>query len=240
VDLSAGDLVLASVAVGIGALIQGSIGFGVNVVGGPILVLIEPRLVPGPALVVAFVLTILVGVRDRAGIDRAGFGWVFLGRIPTSIAAAMLVAVLPERGLAISLSIAVLIAVALSAVGLRVERTPATLFSAGALSGVMGTVSAVGGPPVAMLYQDAQGPEVRGTLSTIFAVGALTSIVLLAIFGRFGVEEIVASIVLMPAIVIGFGLSRWTTHWLDHGFVRPAILILCAVSAIAAIVRYAF
>ncbi|MEX2393276.1 MAG: sulfite exporter TauE/SafE family protein, partial [Actinomycetota bacterium] len=239
VELTATDLLLASLAVGVGALVQGSIGFGVNVVGGPILVLIDTRLVPGPALVAAFVLTLLVGVRDRAGIDRSGFGWVFLGRIPTSVAAALLVAALPERGLAISLAVAVLIAVAISALGWRVERTPPTLFAAGAISGVMGTVSAIGGPPVAMLYQDAKGAEVRGTLSAIFAVGALTSMVLLAGVGRFGLAEIYASLALMPAIVGGFWLSRFTTRWLDRGFVRPTILILCAASAIAAMVRYA-
>jgi uncharacterized protein len=223
----------------IGACIQGSIGFGVNVVGGPILVLIDTRLVPGPALVAAFVLTILVAVRDRTGIDMKGSGWVFAGRLPASIAAALLVASLPERGVAFALSGAVLFAVALSALGLRVKRTPVTLTTAGALSGLMGTVSAIGGPPVALLYQDERGREVRGTLSAIFAVGALVSMILLAIVGRFGRAEITASLALVPAIVVGFAASRWTTRWLDHGFVQPAILIVCAISAIAAIVRYA-
>lgn len=238
-DLTATELIVASVAMAIGAVIQGSIGFGLNVVGGPILVLIDTDLVPGPALAAAFVMTILVAVRDRAGIDREGFGWVFAGRIPTTIGAALLVAALPERGLAYALSAAVLIAVASSALGWQVQRTPATLVGAGALSGLMGTVSAIGGPPVAMVYQDARGRAVRGTLSAIFAVGALFSMVLLALVGRFGTEEVIASLVLMPAIVIGFAVSGWTTRWLDKGFVKPAILIISAASAIAAILRYA-
>jgi hypothetical protein len=236
--LSPTDILLASFVVFTGALIQGSIGFGVNVVGGPILVLIDPHLVPGPALAIGFFLTILVGVRDRAGIDRTGFVWVFLGRIPTSIAAALLVAVLPARGVAISLGVAVLIAVGMSALGWRVERTPATLFSAGAVSGVMGTVSAIGGPPIAMLYQDVSGREVRGTLSAMFAVGTVISMTFLALVGRFGADEILASVALVPAVVAGFSVSRFVTPWVDRGFVRPAILILCAASAVAAILRY--
>jgi hypothetical protein len=239
VDLSLLDIALASLVIAIGALIQGSIGFGVNVVGGPILVLIDPRLVPGPALFIGFALTVLVGVRDRAGIDRTGFLWVFCGRIPTSIAAALLVAALPVRGTAISLGVAVLVAVILSVLGWRVERTPSTLFSAGALSGVMGTVAAIGGPPIAMLYQDVSGREVRGTLSAMFAVGTLMSMAFLALVGRFGVDEIVVSLTLLPAVGVGFAASRFVTPWVDRGFVRPAILTLCAVSAIVAIVRYA-
>ena len=50
----------------------------------------------------------------------------------------------------------------------------------------MGTISSVGGPPVALLYQDERGSEVRGTLSSIFAVGALFSLVVLAVVGEFG------------------------------------------------------
>ena len=236
--VSAVGLAIASLAMFVGAVIQGSIGFGVNVVGGPILVLIDTHLVPGPALVAAFLLTVLVGVRDRAGIDRAGFGWVFLGRIPASVVAALVVAALPERGLAFTLAAAVLIAVAVSAAGLRIKRTPATLVTAGVFSGLMGTVSAVGGPPVAMMYQDERGQDVRGTLSAIFAVGALVSMILLAIVGRFGVAEIKASLILVPAIVAGFAVSRYTARWLDKGFVGPAVLALCALSAVAAIVRY--
>lgn len=238
-DLGVGDLLIVSCAMFMGAVIQGSIGFGVNVVGGPILVLIDPHLVPGPALVAAFALTLLVAHRDRAGIDMKGFWWVFAGRLPATIAAALVVTALPAEGLAYALSAAVLVAVALSALGLRVKRTPATLVGAGGLSGVMGTISAVGGPPVAMLYQDERGENVRGTLSTIFAVGALMSMVILALVGEFGPHEIWVSLLLVPAIVAGFVASRWTTRWLDRGFVRPAILGLCAASAVAAILRYA-
>jgi uncharacterized membrane protein YfcA len=133
----------------------------------------------------------------------------------------------------------VLVAVVMSVLGWRIDRTPGTLTAAGALSGVMGTISSVGGPPVAMLYQDARGAMVRGTLSAIFGVGALVSILLLAAVGRFGRQEVVVSLILLPGVVVGFVSSRWTAHWLDRGFVRPAVLALSAGSAIAAIVRYA-
>lgn len=237
--MSGTELAVASVLVGLGAMIQGSIGFGVNVVAGPILVLIDPRFVPGPALVVAFLLTVLVAIRERGSTDLGGFTWVFVGRIPGTIAGAVAAAAIPAEGLAIALAAVVLVAVVLSFAGWRLRRTPRTLAGAGTLSGFMGTISSVGGPPVALLYQDESGPDVRGTLSSIFAVGALFSIIMLAAVGRFGVREMRISLVLLPAVVVGFVLSRWTARLLDRGYVRPAILGLCAGSAIAAIVRYA-
>ncbi|HYZ91890.1 MAG TPA: sulfite exporter TauE/SafE family protein [Actinomycetota bacterium] len=233
------QLAVASGVVALGAMIQGSIGFGVNVVAGPVLVLIDPELVPGPALVIAFLLTVLVWVRERGATDLGGFTWVFVGRVPGTVVGALTVAALPARGTAISLSAIVLIAVALSVAGWRVRRTRTALVGAGGVSGFFGTVSSVGGPPIALLYQDEAGRDVRGTLSSIFAVGALFSIVMLVAVGRFDFGELRTSLLLLPAVVAGFVVSRWTARLLDRGFVRPAILALCASSAVAALVRYA-
>lgn len=233
------QLAVASGVVAAGSMVQGSIGFGVNVVAGPILVLIDPALVPGPALVIAFALTVLVALRERAATDLGGFRWVFVGRVPGTVAGAFAVVSIPQRGIAMALASVVLVAVLLSIAGWRLRRTPTTLAGAGVLSGFMGTISSVGGPPIALLYQDERGSEVRGTLSSIFAVGALFSLVVLAVAGEFGWDELRTSLVLLPAVVVGFVISRWTATVLDRGFIRPAILGLCAASAIAALVRYA-
>jgi hypothetical protein len=238
VHLSAAQLVLASFIVALGAMVQGSIGFGLNVVGAPLLVLIDTRFVPGPTLVAALVLTILIGIRERGSVDRAGFGWIFVGRIPGSLAAALVISALPERGIAFALSAIVLIAVAMSLVGWRINRTPPNLVGAGAVSGVFSTLSSIGGPPIAMLYQDSKGSELRGTLAPVFTVGALVSIGLLFAVGRFGRQELAVSLALLPGVVFGFVLSRLSSRVLDRRSLRGPVLMLCAVSALAAVVRY--
>ncbi len=237
--LSVTQLALASIIVALGAMVQGSIGFGLNVVGAPLLVLIDTRFVPGPTLVAALVLTVLVGVRERGSVDRTGFWWIFLGRVPASLAAALLVSMLPERGIAFALAAVVLIGVVMSIAGWRIPRRAVNVVAVGAVSGVMSTLSSVGGPPIAMLYQDTRGRELRGTLAAVFTMGALVSIGLLAAVGRFGQREVLISLVLIPGVVIGFVASRWIAPFLDRHALRPAILGLSALSAVAAVVRYA-
>lgn len=223
-----------------GATVQGSIGFGLNVVAAPLLVLIDTRLVPGPALLAAFVLATLLGVRERRAIDRRGTGWILLGRVPGTVLGVYVVASLSSDGLAIALATTVLVAVGLSATGWRLERTVPVLTGTGAVSGLMGTVSSIGGPPVALLYQDAAGSRLRGTLSAIFSVGALMSVALLAATGHFGTDELAVSAVLVPGVLVGFACSRWTSRWIDARSARPLVLGLSAASAVAALVRYAF
>jgi uncharacterized membrane protein YfcA len=236
--MSAGHLVLATVIVAVGAMVQGSIGFGLNVVGAPLLVLVDPRFVPGPTLVAALVLTILVSIRERGSVDRAGFWWIFVGRIPGSLAAALVVSALPPRGIAFALSGIVLIAVVTSVAGWHVKRTPPNLVAAGTISGIFSTLSSIGGPPIAMLYQDAKGSELRGTLAAVFTIGALISIGLLAAVGKFGSHEIHLSFALVPGVVLGFAVSRFANKILDRRSLRGPVLALCAVAAFAAIVRY--
>lgn len=237
--MSAGHIVVATCIVAIGAMVQGSIGFGLNVVGAPLLVLVDTRFVPGPTLVAALVLTILVGVRERGSVDRTGFWWIFAGRIPGSLAAALVVSVLPERGIAFALSGIVIIAVVMSIAGWHVKRTPPNLVTAGLFSGIFSTLSSIGGPPIALLYQDAKPNELRGTLAAVFTIGALVSIALLAAVGRFGHRELGLSLVLVPGVVLGFTFSRFANRLLDKRSLRAPVLALCAVSAVAAVIRYA-
>jgi uncharacterized membrane protein YfcA len=233
------ELAIASVTMAVGATVQGSIGFGLNVIAAPILTLVDTKLVPGPALAAAFTLTVLLSIRERSGIDRRGFGWVFVGRVPATIVAALLLASLPERGVAFTISAVVLLAVGLSLVGWRLRRTPGVFAAVGAASGVMGTLSSVGGPPLALLYQDARGSELRGTLSAIFVFGTIVSIGALVAVGRFGTEELLASVAMVPGVLLGYGLSRWTAPVVDRSALRPLVLAASALAAIAAIIRYA-
>ncbi|MDQ3385935.1 MAG: sulfite exporter TauE/SafE family protein, partial [Actinomycetota bacterium] len=46
--MSAWGSALVIVAVLVGALVQGSIGFGLNLIAAPVLALVDPDLVPGP------------------------------------------------------------------------------------------------------------------------------------------------------------------------------------------------
>ena len=233
-------MLLETVVMAAGAVVQGAVGFGLNLVAVPLLVLIDPRLVPGPVLVAALVLTILVLRRERRAVDFAGLGWAFAGRLPGTELGVAALLMLPPSSLSLVFAGLVLIAVLMSASGMRLRPTRGTLLIAGALSGFMSTTSAVGGPPMALVYQDAAGPRLRGTLAGYFVAGALISIFALTVAGRFGAAEARASLSLLPGVVIGFALSARAARKLDAGYIRPAVLLLAGVASMTVIVRQLF
>jgi uncharacterized membrane protein YfcA len=175
--------------------------------------------------------------RERHAIDFRGVGLALVGRVTTTLPAALLVAVLPRANFDIVFAGLVFLAVALSVRLPRLESTRWLTVAAGALSGVMGTVTAIGGPPVALLYQHAEGPRIRGSLSAFFLVGALLSLVALAAVGRFGRHELWLALALAPGVVLGFLASRLVSPWLDRGRIRTLVLALSLGAAIAVLGR---
>ena len=101
----------------------------------------------------------------------------------------------------------------------------------------MGTLAGVGGPPMALLYQHQKGPVVRGTLAGFLGVGSAISLLSLLLVGKCTLHELRLFLMVVPAVLLGFVLSRFTIHRLDKGYTRTAILVVSAVSGIVVIIK---
>lgn len=233
-------LLIPSLAVAFSAWIQGSVGFGYALLSAPLLALVAPELVPGPVMVSSFVLSAASGYRERQHIDRRGVGLGIAGRAPGSLVGAFALAWLPPPTMTLVFGAVVLLAVVMSISGWRVTRTAPTLVATGVLSGVMGTLTSIGGPPFALVYQDADGPTLRATLNTYFAFGNLTSIAALALAQRFGSAELARGTLLMPATLVGLLLSNATRRWIDRGRTRGAVLAVATLSALGVLLKAVF
>lgn len=231
------ELGLASLVVGLGAAVQGSVGFGLALVSVPMLILIDPRLVPGPMLCAGILLTLLMSLRERRGIDFGEVGWALVGRFPgTALGAAALI-VLPRNRLTLVFAVLVLVAVGLTALPWKIRPGRASLVAAGGFSGFMATTVAMGGPPMALLFQHSPGARLRGTLSGFFVVGASVSLLALVAIGHFGREELRLGLGLLPGVVAGFLVSGRVARTLDRGRTRTAVLSAAAMAGAVALIR---
>jgi hypothetical protein len=235
--VTAPAIVAAAAIVFVGSVLQGSIGFGLGLLAAPLLLLVDARLVPGPLLVTSGVLTILLTHRERHGIVLGDLKWALSGRVAGTAVAVAVLAALPPSGLELTFAAIIMLGVALSASGWHLPPRPGTLVGAGVLSGFMGTISTIGGPPLALIYQHESGPRIRGTLSAYFVVGVSISLVGLGLAGLFGVAQAALALLLIPAALAGFLASRHTARWLDRGYVRPVLLVVSAAAAAAIIAR---
>jgi uncharacterized membrane protein YfcA len=221
----------------LGSVVQGSLGIGLGFIAVPLLALLNQDFVPGPLLLAALLLTILVSYREYDSIVFKEINWAVLGRIMGTALGATTLTLVPENKLAVLFGIMVLSAVGMSFLGFRLKLSPGNLILTGILSGIMGTTSAIGGVPIALIYQDLRGPKFRGTLSAIFVMGTLISIISLILIGKFGRQELILSLELMPGILIGYFVSNLTARIFDRGYIRLAILGFAGLSGIIILIR---
>lgn len=226
----AGAIVLAS-------CMQASIGFGMGMLAAPIVAIVEPALIPATLIMLATMVTLLVVLREHQAIDIGGTGWALLGRLPGTLAGALLLATLPERALAILLAGVVLVGVVLTSVGWEPAPHRRNLVVAGATSGVLGTATSIGGPPMALVWQSASGARLRGTMNGFFLIGSVLSVAVLALTGAVGARTLHAFVVLVPACLAGYVLSRWVNRMLDRRRQRALAISVSAIGAVALIAR---
>lgn len=230
-------LVLAAVAlVGAGA-IQGSTGFGFNMLAAPILAVIDPVFVPGPMLLMAGLVCVGGMIREAGFIDAKGLTYSLAGRLIAAGMAVLCLGLLDEATFSIVFATMVLLAVALSLLGLKIAATPRALFLAGSASGFMGTLTSIGAPPMAIVYQNSSGPVMRATLNTFFVAGSAISLAALFIGGGMKGEDFLLAAIMMPFAFVGFAFSYWGQKIVDKGRVRIVVLAVSALSAIVLIAR---
>jgi hypothetical protein len=160
-----------------------------------------------------------------------------LGRVPGTAIGVFAVASLPRRPFDAVVGVAVLVCLVLSTTTWRPRPTPGPLLVAGVASGAMGTAASIGGPPIALLYQHSPGPRIRSTMAACFAIGSLLSLTGLGVSGEIESRHLVSAAVLLPFLVAGFLLSGPVRKVLDGGRIRPAVLIVAAVSALVLLGR---
>jgi uncharacterized membrane protein YfcA len=118
-----------------------------------------------------------------------------------------------------------------------VRPTRKNVFLASIISGFMSTVSAIGGPPMALLYQNEAGPRIRATISAVFTIGGFITIAGLLWADRFGPVEMLLGMLLMPGVVVGFAISGYTTELVDRAHIKPAVLTISVLSALVVMLR---
>ena len=224
--LAAGLIMLA------GALVQGVIGYGLNLLAGPLMALLDPAMVPVPLLLVACGNAVLSASRERGHIEWRNVWWALGGRIPGNVLGVLAVALLPTRGFNLAVGLSVLACVALSLMTWTPKLNRPSLVVAGTASGAFGTTSAIGGPPIALLYQNSEGPTVRSTLGVYFLLSSVSSLVTLLVVGEVHVVHLWEALLLVPFMATGFLLSGPLRKHVDGPRLRVGILAIAAIAAV--------
>lgn len=228
---------MIAVAVLLGAMTQTTVGLGLGLVSAPVLTFAAPELVPGVIIMLAITLPALTLVREHEDIDWHGVGWAMPWRVLGSAVGVWIITQVSAELLELIVGTVVLLAVALTVHTFEIPINRGTLGAVGFISGATGTATSIGGPPLALLYQHRPPHQVRSTLAVFFVTGSAISLIGLGIAGELTVEEVQIAALLVPVLALGVALGTLLRSRLPLAVMRPALLTVSAVSAVALIVK---
>ncbi|EHZ2655625.1 sulfite exporter TauE/SafE family protein [Vibrio vulnificus] len=229
------SVLLAVFLIFLGSFVQTAIGFGLAIVSAPLLIMVAPEYVPAPICLVALFISILNAFKHKSSVEIGGLKMALIGRVPGSIAGGALLVLVSTNVLALWIGILVLFAVAVSLLPFRIEPTPMRMTIAGFFSGLFGTSSGIGGPPMALLLQHQEANQLRGNLSAFFVFSSLISLLIQIPAGFFTLYHLKITLPLIPAAWLGYKLALLTTASLPKEQIRIVALTLCGLSGIGAV-----
>lgn len=224
--------IITLVAVAVGAVIQGSIGFGYAFVAVPTMALLYPEALPATPLLLALPLTALMSAREWRSIDVTGFFLITGARAVGTAAGVAFVVLIPASFLSVLVGLLITAVALLSFFNPNFEVSNKTRIAGGIASGITSTTAAIGGPPLALIYQDRSGAELRSTLSISFVVGIVMSLAGLALAGRVQGWHFLLALQLLPGLLVGLWASRWVIKYFDERWLRPAVLTFAALAGL--------
>lgn len=222
-----------------GTITQGTIGFGLGTTATPIIALIRPELVPTLILLLALCISSYTLSRTFRETSWRVVGISSLARIPGSLVGAWAIASLSPNGLSIFIGCAVLFAMTLSSLGWSPRPTTLNTLIAGVASGILGTSTSIGGPPMALIMKRFDPDRTRGTLAGTFVLGTLVSLIILAFSGQISSIQIGAAAAYLPLVIVGLIAADHLNQFIDRNLLNRIVIIVAISAALMLIVESA-
>ena len=148
-----------------GAITQSAIGIGFGI-PACFLVLLEPSMVPSCIVLMGSFLAFSNAMLSFKDIIKVDLIYAYSGRVVGSLLAMPLIFfTLGTNKYLIVFGILLLIATYMSAKNWNIVATKKNITLAGTASGLMGTLTGIGGPPMAIVYQNSSARKVVATLN---------------------------------------------------------------------------
>lgn len=230
-------IILVNVIVLLGSLIQGVVGYGIGMFCAPLLFMINPEFVPGPMVLISTVMTVIMLLRDKSDLKVDQVSWTMLGGFFGVVIAGVILNMVSVKQFQVVFGSLILLAVIISIIGYSPKINKLTTTLAGYLSGFMGTLTAVGGPPVALLYQNVKAAQLKANLAAFFLFLNIVIISTLLWINKLSLEHLYLFMIAIPGLILGFYLSSIASKYVGPAQLRYFILSFSALSGLGTIIK---
>ena len=234
------DILWGSLIVFLGALLQSSSGIGFALIVTPCFLLLSPDYVPVPSLILACFLSILNLFRFKHSLDFKKVNFILLGRLPGSVLAVIILGFFNFIILNIFIGAALIVSTLLTILRWQVQPNFRNLFLGGFFGGIIGTISGMGGPAVAIVLQNCPKKIFLGTISFYFILGNIISLIILSIADIANITHFILSLLWIPSAIVGFVLASFIVTRINAENFKRIIQVICLLAGVSLVIKSIF
>ena len=231
-----GGLALAAFA---GTIVQRLAGQGFGMLISPTMALLAPEFLPSAVLLLGLIVGFGSISFELSALNKSELPAGFAGRTVGAVLAAWIAVTVVQSGeIAPLVAGMVYLGIILSLLGVRVAIRPVSVFIGSVVSGIMGTLTAVGAPPMALLYQHEEARRSAAMQNAFFAFGMIVSIGALLVAGLVGLRHLMLAVSLVPFVFLGLRAAQPIAKHVAKSSIRPYALGLAGCAATILLTKY--
>lgn len=228
---------LANCAVLIASFVQTSTGMGFAMIAAPLLALVSITFVPGPMLFINLFLAVFMLGDGRSFVVKREIAILAPTILFGTLIGAAILSRVPSDSIAIVFACLILLAVAISVFAKALAFTTRNLSICGVAVGVMGSTSGIPGAPLVIMYQNEPLEKTRPTMALVFTFSYITSLCALAYVGAFNVQLALDGLMLLPGLLVGYAVGRWSRQYMTQRIGRALMLSIASVGAVLLLIK---
>ena len=231
---------LANFILIVSSILQMATGVSVGMIIVPFLAMISYTLIPVPIVFASLILTVMMAYKGREHIDTKNMSQVSVGMLLGTFLAVYLLKTIHFEYLGLIFGLFILLSVFISVKVKSFRLSPMVNYTGGFIAGLMGTMAAVGGQILALLFQNHPLESIKSTLAFLYSIFSVVMLFIFYMVGDFSYEQMISGFYLMPGFMIGFFISPLFVKYFNPKYSKAVVLGMAIFGALVLIGKTIF
>ena len=239
-ELTISTFILINSVLIVGSILQMATGVTVGMIIVPFLAMISYTLIPVPIAFASLALTVMMAYKGKKHIDTKNILQISLGTITGILLSIFILKNIKFEYMGLLFGSFILVSVFISIKVKSFTLNRSINYTGGFISGVMGSMAAVGGQVLALLFQNHPLESLKATLAFLYTLFSVVMLSIFFMFGEFSYSQFISGIYMMPGFIIGFIVAPIFSKYFNPKYSRIVVLSMATVGAISLIAKSIF
>ena len=239
-EFTIGTFVLINFILIVSSILQMATGVTVGMIIVPLLAMISYTLIPVPIAFASLALTTMMAYKGKEHIDTKNIFQISLGMIVGILFSIFILKNIKFEYMGLIFGTFILISVFISIKIKSFTLNKNINYTGGLVSGIMGSMAAVGGQILALLFQNHPLESLKATLAFLYTLFSTVMLIIFFMFGEFSYSQFLSGLYMMPGFIIGFFVASIFSKYFNPKYSRVVVLSMATLGAILLIVKSLF